>query len=69
MIRKGPDRKRRLGPFREYRTCVLGVRRARALSTYVFLNCTQMCGHSASRPRRREAAHLRVAGAKRLKQL
>ncbi|CAI9624373.1 unnamed protein product [Staurois parvus] len=23
MIGKGPDQKRRLGPFREYRTCVL----------------------------------------------
>ncbi|CAI9540965.1 unnamed protein product, partial [Staurois parvus] len=64
MIGKGPDRKRRLGPFREYRTCVLGARRAHALSTYVFLNCTQMCGHSASRPRRLEAAYLRTAGAK-----
>ncbi|CAI9575947.1 unnamed protein product, partial [Staurois parvus] len=61
MIGKGPDRKRRSGPFREYRTCVLG---ASALSTYVFLNSTQMCGRSASRPRRREVAHLRAASAK-----
>ncbi|CAI9568595.1 unnamed protein product [Staurois parvus] len=36
MIGKGPDQKSRPGPFREYRTCVLGARRARALSTYVF---------------------------------
>ncbi|CAI9623435.1 unnamed protein product [Staurois parvus] len=36
MIGKGPDRKSRPGPFREYRTCVLGAQRACALSTYVF---------------------------------
>ncbi|CAI9584453.1 unnamed protein product [Staurois parvus] len=50
MIGKGPDRKRRPGPFREYRTCVLGACRARALSTS-FFNRMQMCGRSASRPR------------------
>ncbi|CAI9569335.1 unnamed protein product, partial [Staurois parvus] len=39
----------------------------RALSAHMsFFNRSQMCGHSASRPRRREAAHLRSAGVKRL---
>ncbi|CAI9532611.1 unnamed protein product, partial [Staurois parvus] len=64
MIGKGPDQKRS-GPFREYRTCVMAESRARALST-LFFNRTQMCGRSASRPRRWKAAHLRSAGAKRL---